>query len=197
MTVSVSHSIALPEGFRSREAGLFVAQLNDQNRRLTIDTRGITPAELEWQPAPGMNTIGMLLAHLAIVEVWWNGLIFLEVEKPDIDGILGIGVDDDGMPVAEDGLPPRTLAGKSMEFYDDLLARARAHLTATARGLDDAAIERTVTRTRQDGSLRSVTGRWTLYHILEHLAGHYGQILLLRHQYRVAQAAAERGTTVR
>jgi hypothetical protein len=29
-----------------------------------------------------------------------------------------------------------------------------------------------------------VTLRWTLYHMLEHLAGHYGQILLLRHQYR-------------
>lgn len=197
MTVSVSHNIALPTGYRSREAGLFVAQLDDQNRRLTLDTRGITPAELAWQSAPGMNTIGMLLAHLAIVEVWWNGLVFLEVEKPDIEGILGIGVDDDGMPAAEDALPPPPLAGKSIEFYDDLLARARAHLAETARGLDDAAFERAVTRTRADGSLRSVTGRWTLYHILEHLAGHYGQILLLRHQYRVAQAAAERGAAVR
>jgi hypothetical protein len=26
--------------------------------------------------------------------------------------------------------------------------------------------------------------RWILYHLLEHQAGHYGQILLLRHWYR-------------
>jgi hypothetical protein len=26
--------------------------------------------------------------------------------------------------------------------------------------------------------------RWVLYHMLEHFSGHYGQILLLRHQYR-------------
>jgi hypothetical protein len=29
-----------------------------------------------------------------------------------------------------------------------------------------------------------VSRRWILYHLLEHQAGHYGQILLLRHQYR-------------
>jgi len=36
-----------------------------------------------------------------------------------------------------------------------------------------------------------VTPRWTLYHLLEHEAGHYGQILLLRHQARVAAGGAK------
>jgi hypothetical protein len=32
---------------------------------------------------------------------------------------------------------------------------------------------------------------WALYHIVEHEAGHYGQINLLRHQYRAR--AGDRG----
>ena len=35
-------------------------------RALIADTRGLTPEALGWQPAPGMNTIGMLLAHCLV-----------------------------------------------------------------------------------------------------------------------------------
>ena len=38
---------------------------------------------------------------------------------------------------------------------------------------------------RRDGSVHETTMRWILYHILEHEAGHYGQINLLAHQYRL------------
>lgn len=30
-----------------------------------------TTEQLEWQLRPGTNTVGMLLAHLAVVEVYW------------------------------------------------------------------------------------------------------------------------------
>src|SRR5438105_14961537 len=53
-------------GIRSRNAGLFLWQLDDQSRQLMEDTRGATPAQLGWQPAPGANTIRMLLAHIAL-----------------------------------------------------------------------------------------------------------------------------------
>jgi len=46
-------------------------------------------------------------------------------------------------------------------------------------------LERCVVRTRKrDGMRHAQSVRWILYHVLEHQAGHYGQILLLRHQYR-------------
>ena len=48
-----------------------MAQMDDQSRRLTEHTRGATADELAWQPAPGLQTIGMLLAHIAVVEVYW------------------------------------------------------------------------------------------------------------------------------
>ena len=38
-----------------------------------------------------------------------------------------------------------------------------------------------VVRERKDGTKRILNGRWIYYHVLEHFAGHYGQILLLKH----------------
>jgi len=55
---------------------------------------------LEWQPQKGVNTVGMLLAHLAVVDLWW--LHLAPRQTPEADGdrmfkqVLGIGGDDDG-----------------------------------------------------------------------------------------------------
>src|SRR5262245_1362340 len=103
--------LAMPTGFRSREAASFVAQLDDQSKRLTEGTRGLKAAALEWQPAPGLNTIGMLLAHIAIVEVFWTQVGPLGLSAYETESTLGIGVDDDGMPLAPGGGPPATLRG--------------------------------------------------------------------------------------
>jgi len=174
-------------GIRSPEIGLFLAQMDDQSRRLTEDTRGATVAELAWQPRPGTNTIGMLLAHNAIVELWWisHGALI----PPDSDSVLGIGIDDDGMPIPEDGLPPATLAGKDLAFFDDLRARARAFTYEWAKRWTAADLDRTFLRPRADGEW-TMNVRWVFYHVLEHEAGHYGQINLLRHLHRATIAAA-------
>lgn len=175
-----------PSDFRSREAGSFLAQMDDLSRNLTEDTRDLTPEALAWQPARGMNSIGMLLAHMAIVEVFWTAIV-LENRAPDAVPyleILGIGEDDDGMPIKKDGTPPANLAGKDLAYFDSLLDRARAHLRSVARVLADAALDREVTKVRANGQVRYLNVRWALYHMLEHYAGHLGQILLLRHQWK-------------
>ena len=43
--MNLKRDIVIPPDFQSHEAGLFVAQLDDQSRRLTEDTRGLTPEE--------------------------------------------------------------------------------------------------------------------------------------------------------
>ena len=63
--------IVVPARARSREVASFFAQLDDQSRRMFADLQGCTAAELAWQPRRGANTIGMLLAHCAIVEAIW------------------------------------------------------------------------------------------------------------------------------
>ncbi len=191
MSTPQRSAIEIPSGYRSKEVASFMAQMDDQLRLLTKDTRDVTPEELEWQPKPGMNTIGMLLAHNAIVEVFWTLVVLKRDEKPVAEPILGINMDDDGMPVPEDGAPPAKLNGKNMAFYDGLLSKARVFLKETAKSVSDSDLEREVTRTRDDGTQRVINVRWYFYHILEHFSGHYGQILLLRHLYRAANVPAK------
>lgn len=173
-------------GFRSTEAGSFLAQLDDQLQRLREGTRGLTPVDLAWQPARGMNTIGMLLAHLAVVEVWWTKVALRDEKDADVRDVIGIGADDDGLPLPEDATAFALLDGKDLAFYDDLLARARAFVTALAKEVTPEGMDRVFTRERQDGTKVHINVRWYFYHLLEHFAGHFGQILLLRHLRRTA-----------
>jgi uncharacterized damage-inducible protein DinB len=182
--------IEVQSGFASREAGLFIAQLDALSSYLARDLADITPAELQWQPAPGQNTIGMLLAHIAIVEVFWFQAGVLGI--PDrIDPVLGIGRDDDGIPLPAGSPPPAGLAGKPLSFYQDLLQRARTFARQTATSLTDADIETERDRVRRNGTREHLNVRWVIFHVLEHQAGHYGQVLTLRHQYRDLSAAAD------
>ena len=181
-------------GTASRLAGLFLWQLDDQSRRLTEDTRGATPEELDWQPAPGMNTIGMLLAHIAAVEVGWVRAAVLGKER-DSGEALGIAKRDIGLPLPPDGRPPTALAGRALGYFDDLLARARGFTRASIAPLADADLDRRfrtpATWAPEGGTFEGTIG-WALYHVLEHEAGHYGQINLLRHLYR-AGPGGDRG----
>jgi hypothetical protein len=192
MSPVIRNSIAIPTGYASAEVASFIAQMDDQTRRQKDQTRKLTPADLEWQPAPGMNTIGMLMAHQAIVEVWWTGLVLEDQQANEVhfQSILGITGDDDGMPLAENGAPPAILAGKDLEFYDDLLDRARRHLKGVAAGVRDADLTVVRSRPRPNGDQREVEVRWAIYHMLEHFAGHFGQILVLQHARHAIGAAS-------
>ena len=174
-----------PAPGRSKAAMGWLAHLDDQTKLLSRDLEDITPAELEWQPAPGANTIGMLLAHLAIVEAFW---VNIAERAPDPDALLskalGIGPDDDGMPLEPGGAPPRGLHGHPFKYYLKLIQRARAQTRTHVRRYRDADLARSITRTRRNGQRQRVSLRWILYHVAEHFSGHYGQILLLRHMYR-------------
>ncbi|HYR69537.1 MAG TPA: DUF664 domain-containing protein [Candidatus Dormibacteraeota bacterium] len=183
--------IEIPPGYKSQEVASCLAQMDDQLRLLTQTTRDITPEELEWQPKPGMNTIGMLLAHNAIVEAFWTLVALKREAKPLAEPVLGINMDDDGMPIPEDGRPPASLKGKNIAYYDELFRKARAFLKESAKGVSDSDLDGEVVRTRDDGTQRVINIRWYFYHILEHFSGHYGQVLLLRHLYKAAHVPAK------
>jgi uncharacterized damage-inducible protein DinB len=173
-----------PTPGRSQAAMAWVAHLDDQTRLLARDLADITPAELRWQAKPGVNTIGMLLAHLAIVEVFWLHVAEQQATEENMRRCLGIGTDDDGMPLAPGGAPPKGLEKRPFKYYLKLLQRARAHTTKHVRRYRDADLARSITRTRRNGQRQRTRLRWILYHMAEHFSGHYGQILLLRHLYR-------------
>lgn len=185
----IIHSVICPAaGFLSVEAATFFAQMEDQSKRLFDAIRGITPEELEWQPAPGMNSIGMLLAHMAACEVGWAQRALERVEMVDIDAFLvalaALGQEDDGIPLPPDGKPPAYLRGKDLTYYEDRLARARAYWCEAAAKITDADMDPEITQAGYGGSQRIFNVRWAMYHVLVHFPGHVGQILLLRHLYR-------------
>jgi len=187
MSAPERHTLEPLPDFESEEVSLFVAQMDDQSRLLRDEFRGVTATELSRQPAPGTNTIGMLLTHMAITEVFWTSVL---TESAFLcEQVLGLRSEDDGMPLAADGLPPAGLAGRELAFFDDLLARARHNTLRQMRPLVAADLTRPIEQRRRTGVV-TLNGRWILYHMLEHTAGHRAQIALLGRLLRVRPAAA-------
>jgi len=178
----VRTALETPPGFASREAARFLWQMDEQRRRLLADTRDLDPAALEWQPRPGMNTIGMLLAHIAFAEVHLVQVGVLGEAAGHAHDVIGLTEEEEGLPLAEGAPPSPALSGKPLEYFDDLLARARAHSHQVARTLTDADLDGVIRRPpRPDGTVREFNRAWVLYHLVEHEAGHHSQILLLKH----------------
>ncbi len=179
-------------GFRSPEAAVFVASLDDLTARMADELHGLGPHALEWQPAPGRNSIGMLLAHCAIVEVAWMGPA-TGTTAIDFEGVLGIGRDDDGMPAAPGGRHPHALRGWRLADYLTLLKRARAFVRGIAKAWSPRELEQPLRREwRTQNRIQHYHRRWILYHLLEHLAGHYGQMLLLKELAKAQRPARAR-----
>lgn len=172
----------VPEaGCRSAEVALKLAEIADMHAQLARAAHGLTAAQLGWQPAPGRNTLGMLLAHIAVAEVHLGFVVLKGERDSDIASVLGIHMDDDGMPLPAEGGPPAALAGRDAAFFVDLLDRALEHTRTAARGLEDEALTATIERPpRADGSVRVFDRRWGLYHLVEHAAQHLGQIQVLK-----------------
>jgi uncharacterized damage-inducible protein DinB len=175
-------TLPVPEGYdpgTSPVVSTTAAQLDALLATLTRPVGEATPEQLEWQLRPGVNTIGMLLAHLAIVEVYWVEVVGRGIESDEeanriVHRTLGIRMEEDGMPLAEDGIHPRSLAGKTAADYLEILRKARAATHRVLRSWDDGRLVETRT---VDG--REVSLAWLLYHLVEHFAYHHGQIAQL------------------
>jgi len=192
-------ALVIPSGYASQEVASFIAQLEDLLKRQRDQTRRLTPADLEWQPAPGMNTIGMLMAHQAIIEAAWTrlGIDDLQLDQVRVEEILGIGIKDDGMPLPEDGAPPASLAGKELAFYDDLMTRAREYLKRVAVSVKDSDLTIIRPRTRSNGEPRELELRWMIHFMVGHFANHFGQIQLLQHARQAMKADAKASSSTR
>ena len=179
------HLLAVPEGYDPDSqaiVGLMVASLDDQSRRLRETVAGLEVEHLEWQERPGRNTIGMLMAHLAGTEIGWLYVGCAGLSQDHIKRVMQehLGLDHAaGMPLPEDGIHPESLTGWDLEGYLDLLARARTATHELLKSWDDPSLDKTFS-----GGEMTISHRWVLYHLLEHFAAHFGQILSLLHCMR-------------
>lgn len=189
MADTIQKLLEIPAGYPSPAVARYVWQLDDQTRRLVEATAGLSPEALRWQQAPGLNTMGMLFAHVAVAEVHMAAVLLEGRETSDVPAVLGIAVDDDGLPLPPDGVPPAGLANRDIAYFHGLLATARAETKRVARGLSEADLDRRVVRRPGDGTTRLYNVDWALYHMVEHLAGHHGQILQIKHLHSRHAAA--------
>ena len=187
MATTLQTLLEIPPGFRSDTVARFLWQMDAQRRALVADTRGLTPAELEWQPAPGTNSIGMLLAHIAYAENHLAQVGLEGREASDTQTAIGLSEEEEGLPLAPGAPPSPALAGRDLDWFDAILDRSRAYTRRVAMALTDADLATERHRRRPDGTERVFDVGWVLYHMLEHEAGHRGQIALLRHLYQASR----------
>jgi uncharacterized damage-inducible protein DinB len=151
--------------------GLLCAILQDA----TVDWRGelwgakIGPEVMTWRPRPGGQSIGAVILHMIVAEVFWFERFVLEREIDAEDKRLlmwdEIDVDKGSWPE-----PPY----QPLSWYFELHDRFRA------RTLD------AVKQWPAPGSLKDRAGEnhkysmlWVLGHVIQHEAYHGGQVVML------------------
>jgi hypothetical protein len=174
-------------GIRAPEAALFYAQLGVLSARMFADLEGFTTADLEFQVRPGTNTVGMLLLHLAGAEAHWMLTATTGTGEEALRRTLGIGPDDDGMPVGPRGGHPAGLRGWTLADYRRVHDRARRFTRRCLAGLSAADIGRGRPRRRWDGRIQVINVRWIFLQLLQHQPNHHGQMLLIRNALREKQ----------
>ena len=186
MTGTIETLLGPLPGFRSAAVSRYVWQLDAQRTSLLANVEGLPSAELHWQPHPGMNTIGMLLAHIAYAECHLAQIGLEGRATSDTKSVIGITEEDEGLPLAPGAPPSPALRGRTLADFLDLLSRARAYTTRIASALSDEDLERRIERpARPDGTRRTFNVGWVFYHLIEHEAGHRAQINLVRHLHRI------------
>lgn len=180
-TRRIESRIVPAPGFRSPEVATKIAELAAVHELLREAVAGLSAEQLGRQPRPGRNTAGMILAHVAMVEVHLAQVGLLGETDGHVMDVLGLGPDDDGMRLEPGGAPAPAIAGRDLAWFSGLLARAHTHTRRACEELTDADLATDIVRPpRPDGSQRVFDRRYVLFHMVEHAALHMGQLPALR-----------------
>ena len=180
-TQRIESRIVPAPGFRSTEVAVKVTELAAVHDLLREAVAGLSPEQLGRQLAPGRNTAGMILAHVAMVEVHLAQVGLLGETDGHVRDVLGLGPDDDGMRLEPGSGPTPAVAGRGLPYFSDLLRRAHAHTRRACEHLTDADLAADIVRPpRPDGTQRVFDRRYVLFHMVEHASLHMGQLRALR-----------------
>jgi uncharacterized damage-inducible protein DinB len=135
---------------------------------------GLSQAALDWAPGPDMNSLGVLVIHVAGAERYWVG----DVVARDPSGR------DRDAEFRAYGLDAATLRNR----LRDALAHSRGVLENLT--LQDLETPRTSPR---DG--KQFTIGWALAHALEHTALHAGHMQIMRQLWEQRESAQVSDTT--
>ncbi|HYI15856.1 MAG TPA: DinB family protein, partial [Thermomicrobiales bacterium] len=121
------------------------------------------------EPGPGGNSIGTILAHVAIIETDWLYVEILEEDYPaDLIALLPAEVrDGGGHLLATPGLP--------LARYLEALTAVRAKLVERVGALPPEDLYRVRSLPDYD-----VNPEWVLNHLVQHEAEHRAEVSLIR-----------------
>lgn len=137
----------------------YVEHLQLLQREIDSALDGLPQAGIDWSPGPGMNSIGVLVAHVAGSTHYWVG------------DVIGRGATE----------RQRATEFQTTALDADALRSRLAATVADAEALLATLTEADLTN-RHIAPLHGneVTTAWALLHALEHMATHVGHIQLTR-----------------
>ncbi len=165
----MSRTVEPPTGMK-REVGLLFAALEEARRRTRDVVTGLATDTLDARLAEWHVSIGVLLLHIAGVELWWVRRVVLGEELP-------ASVEREFAAARLDSEEARTLAGHELSWYLGKLDEVRAQTESACWTLKDDDLE--VAR-HDPASGAEYTTRWILSHLSDHEAQHRGQISLTK-----------------
>ena len=138
----------------------YLGLLEGLQRRLHTDVRDLPTEAMDWSPGPDMNSVAVLLAHIA-------GLLHEGID---------LAMDDPPSRVRAQEFQTRSVVSAEMlRRLDAVIDYARSALPRL--GLEDLDKE----RTDEDGT---ITCGWALLHALEHAYLHLGHLQVTCQMWR-------------
>ena len=136
--------------------------------------KGITQAELDWQPFDGWNTVGALLSHIVAAENYFR-IKFLEGRELSEE-------EKSILPAIELGKNVNKLKGRSPKYYHAELLAAHNAMKKVVQNMPDEKL----LHARYDmyDYVNGCNLAWILYHGAEDEVHHRGQISIIRKLYK-------------
>ncbi len=143
--------------------------------------KGLSQEDLDAHLFEEGNSVGMLLEHIAAVEMYYQNDTLPEVTLSDEQKarwkVGGLG---------ERGR--REVRGHDLPYYLEHLAATRARTLTAFAARDDTWLQEGTT-----WDIGWVNNHWKWFHVLEDEVNHRGQIRVIRKQLRVQPSTAPRG----
>jgi len=158
--------IVVPDTGGDPSSARWLWALDDARQRTLTQLADLPATYLDWTPPAGENSIGTLLYHIAAIEAdWLSAEVREEVPfAPDLAALFPRDVRDRTGRLS-------VVAGLTLAEHLARLATTRAELSRTFRALSPADFRRVRTLSDYD-----VTPEWVLHHLIQHEAGHRGEI---------------------